>query len=79
MLSSPRCAQCGPAATPGAATLGGTFAAAAVDGVASFADLTVDRAASGYSLQAMVAKRSGATAQSRTMLRIASDRFGFRA
>ncbi len=49
------------ATNPGAATLGGTFAAAAVDGVASFAGLTVDRAASGYSLQATSGTLTGAT------------------
>ncbi|MDQ3262498.1 MAG: hypothetical protein M3Y59_02385 [Myxococcota bacterium] len=52
------------ASNPGSAVLGGTFAAAAVDGVASFAELTVDRSASGYSLQATSGTLTGATSAS---------------
>jgi hypothetical protein len=40
------------AANPGGATLGGTKTVAAVNGVATFPDLTLDRAASGYTLLA---------------------------
>jgi MYXO-CTERM domain-containing protein len=39
-------------ANPGSGTLGGTTTVAAMSGVASFADLTIDRAATGYTLRA---------------------------
>lgn len=46
---------------PGGATLGGTLAAAAVAGVATFADLTLDAAGSGYTLLASASGLSGAS------------------
>lgn len=46
---------------PGGATLGGTLAVAAVAGVATFADLTLDAAGSGYTLLASASGLSGAS------------------
>jgi len=45
---------------PGGATLGGTLTANAVQGVATFADLTLDKVASGYTLRATAAPLSPA-------------------
>ena len=39
------------ASNPGGATLGGTLTAMATDGVATFSDLTLDKAATGYALR----------------------------
>jgi hypothetical protein len=46
---------------PGGATLGGTLAQAAVNGVATFSDLALDRAAAGYTLIAMSSGLNAAT------------------
>ena len=46
---------------PGSATLGGTLDVSAVDGVATFSGLTINRAANGYSLVATSAGLSAAT------------------
>lgn len=46
---------------PGGATLGGTRTVVAVDGVATFSDLTLDAAADGYSLIASAMGLEGAT------------------
>ncbi|MBP2648347.1 MAG: Peptidase families and domain protein [Gemmatimonadetes bacterium] len=46
---------------PGSATLGGTLDVSAVNGVATFSGLTIDRAANGYSLVATSAGLSAAT------------------
>lgn len=46
---------------PGNATLSGTTTVAAVAGVATFADLSVDKAATGYTLQAASSGLTGAT------------------
>ncbi|MGC4117296.1 MAG: invasin domain 3-containing protein [Myxococcales bacterium] len=48
---------------PGAATLGGTVSAAAVDGVATFADLTLNKVGKGYTLVASLAGVPDATSQ----------------
>ena len=46
---------------PGGGTLGGTTTASAVAGVATFANLTVDKPGAGYTLEATVAGVTGAT------------------
>jgi hypothetical protein len=46
---------------PGGATLGGTTSAAAANGVATFSDLSVSEAGSGYTLSATATGLSGAT------------------
>ncbi|WP_233166161.1 S8 family serine peptidase [Archangium sp. Cb G35] len=46
---------------PGSATLTGTTAVAAVNGVATFTDLSLDRSARGYTLQASMASLSSVT------------------
>ncbi|WPB74180.1 S8 family serine peptidase [Archangium violaceum] len=46
---------------PGSATLTGSTAVAAVNGVATFADLSLDRSARGYTLQASMASLSSVT------------------
>ena len=48
-------------ASPGGATLGGTKTVAAVSGIATFPDLTVDKAGAGYTLLASASGLSGAT------------------
>jgi hypothetical protein len=49
------------ATNPGGGTLGGTLTAKAVNGVATFNDLSLTRAGSGYSLAASSAGLTGAT------------------
>jgi hypothetical protein len=49
------------ASNPSTAALGGTLTAAAVDGVATFSDLTLDKLGTGYTLQAAAAGLPGAT------------------
>ncbi|MCE9601072.1 MAG: hypothetical protein K8S21_02515 [Gemmatimonadetes bacterium] len=49
------------ATNPGGATLGGTRTVAAVNGVATFADLSLDKAGAGYTLAASAAGLSPAT------------------
>jgi hypothetical protein len=49
------------AANPGGATLGGTTTVAAVNGIATFADLTLDKAAAGYTLIATAGNLASAT------------------
>jgi hypothetical protein len=49
------------AANPGGATLGGTTTVAAVNGVATFTDLTLDKAGAGYTLVASAANLASAT------------------
>src|SRR5207302_1854160 len=46
---------------PSGGTLGGTLTVAAVSGVASFANLTLDKAGNGYTLAASAASLTGAT------------------
>ena len=48
-------------ANPGGGTLAGTRTIAAVNGVATFSNLSIDRTGSGYTLQATAAGLSGAT------------------
>jgi hypothetical protein len=48
-------------ANPGGGTLGGTVTVNAIGGVANFADLTVDRTGTGYTLEASGTGLSGAT------------------
>ncbi len=48
-------------ANPGSATLGGTLTVNAVNGVATFADLSVNAAATGYTLTASASGLTGAT------------------
>ena len=54
-------------ANPGGATLGGSTTTAAVAGVASFADLTVSAAGTGYTLQATATGLASATSAAFTM------------
>jgi hypothetical protein len=49
---------------PSAATLSGTLSATAVNGVATFADLRIDKAGTGYTLRAVASGLSAATSQS---------------
>ena len=49
------------AANPGGATLGGTTTVAAVNGIATFPDLTLDKAAAGYTLIATAGNLASAT------------------
>ena len=49
------------AAHPGGATLGGTLTVNAVGGVATFGDLSVDKAGTGYTLRATAAGLPAAT------------------
>jgi len=51
------------AANPGSATLTGTVSEAAVNGVATFADLRIDKSGTGYTLRAVASGLSGATSQ----------------
>ncbi|HXI33486.1 MAG TPA: PKD domain-containing protein [Gemmatimonadales bacterium] len=65
---------------PGGGTLSGTLTATAASGVATFANLSIDRAASGYTLQATAAGLTGATStpfavNAPAATRIALDQF----
>jgi len=51
------------AANPGSATLTGTLSETAVNGVATFADLRIDKSGTGYTLRAVASGLSGATSQ----------------
>ena len=53
---------------PGGGTLGGTLTATAVDGVATFTNLTVSQAGNGYTLQAAASGLSSATTSSLNVL-----------
>ena len=64
-------------ANPAGGTLSGTLTRAAVSGVATFADLTVDRFGSGYTLAAASAGLSGAVSAAFTVNRATPARLGF--
>ncbi len=51
------------AANPGSGTLAGTVSETAVNGVATFADLAIDKSGTGYTLRAVAAGLSDATSQ----------------
>ena len=51
------------AANPGSGTLTGTLSETAVNGVATFADLAIDKSGTGYTLRAVAAGLSDATSQ----------------
>jgi glucose/arabinose dehydrogenase len=55
-------------ANPGGGTLAGTLSLAAVDGVATFANLSIDAPAAGYTLTAASTGLTGATSSSFTIL-----------
>jgi len=65
------------ATNPGNATLGGTLTTAAVNGVASFADLTVSKAASGYTLSAAASGLTGATSATFDITAARATQLGF--
>jgi hypothetical protein len=61
VVSDTRQVQVALGSNPGSGTLSGTTTVAAVAGVATFADLTIDRAATGYTLVATATGLTGAT------------------
>jgi MYXO-CTERM domain-containing protein len=63
---------------PGSATLAGTTTVAAVNGVATFADLSLDRSARGYTLQASTAALSSVTSSAFEVTTGAPARLVFR-
>lgn len=65
------------ATNPGGGTLAGTTTASAVDGVATFADLSIDVAAAGYSLSATTAGLTAATSASFTVAAGAATALAF--
>jgi hypothetical protein len=65
------------AANPGSGTLAGTKTVSAVDGVATFADLSIDRAAAGYTLTASATNLSSATSNAFIVAPAAPTQFTF--
>ena len=59
-------------ANPGSGTLGGTLTVAAVNGVATFSDLSINKAGTGYTLTAADASLTGATSGSFNVVGVAS-------
>ena len=62
---------------PGDGTLGGTRTVDAVDGVATFSTLTVNRSGEGYALTAAATGLTGATSAPFSITAAAADRLGF--
>jgi VCBS repeat-containing protein len=62
---------------PGSGTLSGTVTAAAVNGVATFADLSIDKAGSGYTLAASAGGLTGATSPAFDILTGSANRLVF--
>jgi hypothetical protein len=62
---------------PGGGTLSGTLSQTAVRGVASFADLSIDRAATGYTVAATGSGLTGATSTTFNIIPGAASKLGF--
>src|SRR5581483_6795218 len=62
---------------PAGGTLSGTLTVAAVNGIATFSNLSLDKAATGYTLQATDGNLSAATSSSFTITPAAAHHLGF--
>jgi hypothetical protein len=65
------------AANPGAGTLAGTLTVAAVSGVATFSDLRIDKAASGYTISATASGTQAATSAAFAIVPAPATRLAF--